>query len=89
MSAAETTDLAAQADGVVLVVAPRNPVARLEDARQRLAMSGTPILGYVFNRAHSRSAGLRLRLRLRPELHLVAVSSPTDPGSETTHILRP
>jgi Mrp family chromosome partitioning ATPase/capsular polysaccharide biosynthesis protein len=57
MSAAETTDLAAQADGVVLVVLRDTPIRDLEDARQRLAMSGTPILGYIFNRAKGRSGG--------------------------------
>jgi len=55
MSAAETTDLAAQADGVVLVVRHDTPIRDLEDARQRLTMSGTPILGYVFNRAKGKS----------------------------------
>jgi capsular exopolysaccharide synthesis family protein len=57
MSAAETTDLAAQADGVVVVVRYNAPLRDLEDTRQRLAMSGTPILGYVFNRAKTKTHG--------------------------------
>ncbi len=57
MSAAETTDLASQADGIVLVVRHDTPIRDLEDARQRLAMSGTPILGYVYNRAKGKSGG--------------------------------
>jgi Mrp family chromosome partitioning ATPase len=55
MAAAETTDVAAAADGVVLVVAEGARLNDLDDARQRLAMSGTPILGYVFNRATPKS----------------------------------
>jgi Mrp family chromosome partitioning ATPase/capsular polysaccharide biosynthesis protein len=55
MSAAETTDLAALSDGVVLVVLRGTPLRDLDDARQRLAMSGTPILGYVYNRARGKS----------------------------------
>ena len=57
MSAAETADLAAQADGVILVVRHGTPLRDLDDARQRLAMSGTPILGYVYNRAQGKSHG--------------------------------
>ena len=51
MSAAETSDIASQADGVVLVVSAGTPLRDLHDARQRLSISRTPILGYVFNRA--------------------------------------
>lgn len=57
MSAAETADLAAQADGVVVVVRHGTPLRDLDDAGQRLAMSGTPILGYVYNRARGKSHG--------------------------------
>ena len=61
MSAAETADLAAQADGVILVVRHGTPLRDLDGARQRLAMSGTPILGYVYNRAKGKSHGYRYR----------------------------
>jgi Mrp family chromosome partitioning ATPase len=47
--AAETTDIASNVDGVVLVVRRDTEVRDLEDARDRLAIAGTPILGYVFN----------------------------------------
>jgi len=57
MSAAETTDLAAQVDGVVLVVSQGTPLRDLDDARARLAMAGTPLLGYIFNRATGKSGG--------------------------------
>ena len=43
--------LAAQVDGVVLVVNQGTPLRDLHDARQRLSISRTPILGYIFNRA--------------------------------------
>ena len=56
MSAAETTDVVSQADGAVLVVRQGTPVKDLHDVRQRLSISGTPILGYIFNRAKG-SAG--------------------------------
>jgi len=49
--AAETTDLAALVDGVVLVVVPGTPLRRLAEVRERIAMTGTPILGYIYNRA--------------------------------------
>ena len=50
MAAAETTDIAAQADGVVLVVRQGTPLSDIHDARQRLSIADSPILGYVFNR---------------------------------------
>ena len=57
MAAAETTDLAALADGVLLVVRHDTRVRDLEDTVQRIAMAGTPILGYVYNRAKSTTSG--------------------------------
>jgi Mrp family chromosome partitioning ATPase/uncharacterized protein involved in exopolysaccharide biosynthesis len=51
--AAETTDIASNVDGVVLVVRRDTKVKDLEDARDRLAIAGTPIIGYVFNWAKS------------------------------------
>jgi len=55
MAAAETTDIAAAADAIVLVVEEGTPLRNLDDARQRLTMSGTPIIGYIFNRATPKS----------------------------------
>ena len=55
MSAAETSDIASQADGVVLVVSAGTPLRDLHDARQRLSIARTPILGYIFNRAKGSS----------------------------------
>ena len=56
MSAAETTDIIDQTDGVVLVVKHGTPLRDLHDARQRLSIVRTPILGYIYNRAKG-SAG--------------------------------
>ncbi len=56
MAAAETADLAATVDAIVLVVAEGTSLNTLADARHRLNMSGTPIVGYIFNRATQKSA---------------------------------
>jgi Mrp family chromosome partitioning ATPase/capsular polysaccharide biosynthesis protein len=55
MSASETAELAAEADGVVFVVEKDTPLREIADARDRIAISGTPILGYIFNRADFRT----------------------------------
>ena len=57
MSAAETIDIAARADGVILVILPGTRLRHLTEARDRLALSGTPILGYIFNRAKVKKEG--------------------------------
>jgi Mrp family chromosome partitioning ATPase len=51
MSASETADLAAEVDAVVLVVRENESLHEIADARDRLLLSGTPIVGYIFNRA--------------------------------------
>jgi Mrp family chromosome partitioning ATPase len=51
LAASEASDIASQVDGIVLVVARGTPLALLEETRSRLEMTGTPLLGYVFNRA--------------------------------------
>ena len=57
LAAAESLELAAHVDGVVLVVEQGTPLAALEDVRSLLEMAGTPLLGYVFNRATRRGLG--------------------------------
>ena len=54
MSASETADLAREVDGVVLVVREGSPLRDIADARDRIALSGTPIVGYIFNRASAK-----------------------------------
>jgi len=49
--ASEASDIAAQVDGIVLVVTRGTPLRLLEETRNRLEMTGKPLLGYVFNRA--------------------------------------
>jgi tyrosine-protein kinase Etk/Wzc len=51
LAVAETTDIASQADGILVVVSEGTALSVLVDVKERLAMSGTPILGYVFNRS--------------------------------------
>ena len=50
MSASETADLAGEVDGVVLIVRENSPVRDIADARDRIALTGTPIVGYIYNR---------------------------------------
>lgn len=57
LAVAETVDLAAMADGVILVVRPGTPLAELEAARSQIELSGAVILGYVYNRAPWSDAG--------------------------------
>jgi Mrp family chromosome partitioning ATPase len=51
MAAAETAELAGEADAVVFVVEKDSRVRKIADARDRIALTGTPIVGYVFNKA--------------------------------------
>lgn len=48
LAAAEVPDIAAQSDAVVIVVKAGTALRALEDARDRLTLAGTPLLGYVF-----------------------------------------
>ena len=57
MFAAETADIAAQVDAIVIVVRQGTPLRDLQNARQRLSIAGTPIVGYVFNRAKGSTGG--------------------------------
>jgi capsular polysaccharide biosynthesis protein len=59
MLASETADLAAEVDGVVLVVREGSPLRDLEDARARIELSGTLIIGYIFNRASATDTSYR------------------------------
>lgn len=51
LAVAETTDIASQADGIVVVVREGTAVRDLVDVKDRLSMSSTPVIGYVFNRS--------------------------------------
>jgi Mrp family chromosome partitioning ATPase len=57
LAVAETVDLAAMADGVILVVRPGTPLAELQAARDQLELSGAMLLGYVYNRAPRAESG--------------------------------
>ena len=57
LAVSETVDLAALADGVILVVRPGTPLAELQAARDQLELSGAHLLGYVYNRASWEASG--------------------------------
>ena len=46
----ETTDIARHVDAVLLVVGAGTSVKKLDEARERISMTGKPIVGYVYNR---------------------------------------
>ena len=51
LAVAETTDITRQADGVLMVVCEGTSLKKLDEARERIALTGKPIVGYVYNRA--------------------------------------
>jgi Mrp family chromosome partitioning ATPase len=51
LAVADTIAIANQADGVVLVVKRGIRLSDLRNVRDRLTFTGTPLLGYVFNRS--------------------------------------
>jgi Mrp family chromosome partitioning ATPase len=57
LAVAETVDLAAMADGVILVIRPGTPLAELQAARDQLELSDAKLLGYVYNRAPRAASG--------------------------------
>jgi capsular exopolysaccharide synthesis family protein len=54
LTVSDTSAIASQVDAIVLVVDRGTRMRDLEEVRRRLDLIGTPLLGYVFNRAHSR-----------------------------------
>lgn len=55
LAVAETSAVAGQVDGIVLVVNRGTRMALLADVVEQLQFVGTPLLGYVFNRGLSRT----------------------------------
>lgn len=53
--ASDTSAIAANVDGIVVVVARGTPLRALTEVRERLDFVGTPVLGYVFNKSSARS----------------------------------
>ncbi len=53
LAVADTTAMASQVDGIVLVVDHGSSLRGLAEVRQQLEFLGTPLLGYVYNRAPS------------------------------------
>jgi capsular exopolysaccharide synthesis family protein len=54
LAVSDTSAIASQADGIVVVVSRGTPLRLLREVRERLEFVGTPALGYVFNRADPR-----------------------------------
>jgi capsular exopolysaccharide synthesis family protein len=59
LTAADALSIAAQADGVVLIVRNGTPMSVLQDVRRQLDLTGCPLLGYVFNRADTKRSRYR------------------------------
>lgn len=57
LAVSDASAIAGSADVIVLVVSRGTPFRTLEDLHERLAFVGTPVLGYVFNRASERRHG--------------------------------
>ena len=51
LQVAYSNSLVGFADGVIVVVEHDSPIAELEEVARRLEIIGTPIVGYVYNRA--------------------------------------
>lgn len=56
LAVSDTSAIAGQVDGILTVVAQGTPLKVLEEVRERFEFIGTPLLGYVFNRADARGA---------------------------------
>ena len=56
LASADALAITGKVDGAVLVVENGTPLHLIEDAGGRIATVGTPILGYVFNRARVRGS---------------------------------
>jgi capsular exopolysaccharide synthesis family protein len=57
LAVSDTSAIASQVDGIVIIVARGTPLKLLEDVRQRLSFIGTPLLGYIFNKGVTKSGG--------------------------------
>jgi Mrp family chromosome partitioning ATPase/capsular polysaccharide biosynthesis protein len=51
LASADALAIVGKADGVIMVVEQRSPLHAIEDAGARVITVGTPVLGYVYNRA--------------------------------------
>ncbi|WP_157965559.1 tyrosine-protein kinase domain-containing protein [Euzebya rosea] len=57
LAVADATIVAGSVDGIVIVVSHGTPFSELQKVRERLKFVSTPLLGYVFNRSDSSTAG--------------------------------
>lgn len=56
LAVSDTAAIADHVDGIVLVIPQGTSLAILEEVKERLALIKAPLLGYIFNRADTRSA---------------------------------
>lgn len=61
LAVSDTSAIASQVDGILLVVTRGTRLSTLEETRARLDLVGAPLLGYVFNRASTRSGSYAYR----------------------------
>ena len=57
LAVADATIVAGSVDGIVIVVSHGTPLSELQKVRERLKFVSTPLLGYVYNRSDSSTAG--------------------------------
>lgn len=57
LAVSDTSALAGQVDGIVLVVRRGTPFSVLSETKERLSFVGAPLLGYVFNRSAPAGGG--------------------------------
>lgn len=69
LSAADASLIAAQVDGIVLVVARGTPLESLETVRERLDTVGVPLLGYIFNARSARDSAYGRRAETSARTH--------------------
>lgn len=51
LAVSDTMAIAGQADGVIFVVSRGTPLRQLRAARERISSTGSPLVGYIFNRS--------------------------------------
>lgn len=51
LAISDTVAIAGQADGVIFVVNRGTPLRQLRTARERISSTGSPLVGYIFNRS--------------------------------------
>jgi Mrp family chromosome partitioning ATPase/capsular polysaccharide biosynthesis protein len=88
LAVSETSAIASHADGIVVVVSRGTSQAALAETARRLEFIGTPVLGFVFNRARPRGSAYGY---LRGDYYrsdLSSAAAADDDGDEVTSASR-